>query len=239
MNHVPKLMALCLNGDTSHLEEIKRARAEVEAKYGNTTTAAANIAETTAATGFTSATATTVANATSKPTSLFGANSSAGAGTAGAGMSTGLFAKPAGLIVGAGNSSATSTEEIIAEITQIYTQHAPDKLMALPKNLKDYEGREGLMLEKIRKKYGIPTPIPTPTPTSAATPANRVGGSIFGTQSGAQYVRNMCVSCVCPVCLMCVLHSYLYVRLCILTPLPPLSICSHNQLVCRAILPQV
>jgi len=191
-------MALCLDGDTSHLAEIKQARAEVEAKYGNTTTTTAtNISETTAATGFTGAAATALGSAASKPPSLFGASSSTG--TADAGMGASLFAKPAGLVVGAGSgvgagsTSATSTEKIIAEITQIYTQYAPDKLMALPKNLKDYEGREGLMLEKIRKKYGIPTPVPTPT--STATLANRLGGGgIFGTQSGALYALHaVCV----------------------------------------------
>jgi hypothetical protein len=89
-----------------------------------------------------------------------------------------------------------SVEEIVAAITAIYTTHNPLKLDEIPKLLVKYQTREVELLQKIRKKYDIPTPVPTPVttqpilgvlpaPDSSPRAANTRSGSVFDTGFGS------------------------------------------------------
>ena len=119
-----------------------------------------------------------------QPSSLFGKptfSTSAYPGMTAASASPSLFGAGGGF--GSTAPPPSDRDRIVAEITQIYNQFAPDKLTALPKNLKEYEGREGLMLEKIRKKYGITTAL-QPVASTAPVQAPSLFGNNGGTSGG-------------------------------------------------------
>lgn len=51
------------------------------------------------------------------------------------------------------NVSATSADDLVAQITRIYEEHNPQHLPKLPKILNDYEGKEQELLTKLLAKY--------------------------------------------------------------------------------------
>lgn len=42
-----------------------------------------------------------------------------------------------------------------AQVHAFYSRHNPDKISKVPKILRQYKGREGLLLADLKKKYGV------------------------------------------------------------------------------------
>ncbi len=85
-------------------------------------------------------------------------------------------------------------DEIIKEITHIYTTYAPDKLMALPNLLQKNIGKEDELLMRIKKKYNLTgsmiaqpqSALGSMNMNSGQPPQQQQAGGLFGGGGGMQ-----------------------------------------------------